>query len=121
MNGEPDIRRMKEDLALMIEAEVMDEFSAIHLSRNLMETMSVYSDGDGDFVVTIPAIRYDIGKYRAEKVVVHQPERGSYAEQVNRTGGFSRTHTGYVEKAIYEALRKWAEKYGIGFEKKERL
>lgn len=121
MNGEPDIGKMKEDLALMIEAEVMDEFSAIHLSRNLMETMSVSSDGKGDFRVVIPAIRYDIAKYRAEKVVVHQPERGSYAEHVNKTGGFSRTHGGYVEKAIYAALDKWAEKYGMGFERKERL
>lgn len=100
------------------------DFRKIHLSGNLMDTVTVEwlsSPQDhiifglieaGEFLekpvkvatVHIPAVRYDLKRYREDMVVIHHPEWGSYAQEVNITGGFSGKHIGYVENAIYKAL-----------------
>lgn len=100
------------------------DFRKIHLSGNLMDTITVEwfsSQRDhiifglvdpGEFlekpvkvaIVHIPAVRYDLKRYREDMVVIHHPEWGSYAQEVNITGGFSGKHVGYVENAIYQAL-----------------
>lgn len=100
------------------------DFRKIHLSGNLMDTVTVewFSSrldhiifglvDPGEFlekpvkvaIVHIPAVRYDLKRYREDMVVIHHPEWGSYAQEVNITGGFSGKHVGYVESAIYKAL-----------------
>lgn len=100
------------------------DFRKIHLSGNLMDTVTVewFSSrldhiifglvDPGEFlekpvkvaIVHIPAVRYDLKRYREDMVVIHHPEWGSYAQEVNITGGFSGKHVGYVENAIYQAL-----------------
>lgn len=101
------------------------DFQKIHLSGNLMDTVTVewlsspqyhfLIDGlieSGEFlekpvkvaIVHIPAVRYDLKRYREDMVIIHHPEWGSYAQEVNITGGFSGRHVGYVENAIYQAL-----------------
>lgn len=92
---------------------VKEEFRRIHLSGNLMDTLWVEKLNIGNeesisnekaVVVHIPAVRYDIRRYREEGVVVHMPEEGSYAQAVNISGGFSHSHKGYVEEAITKAI-----------------
>lgn len=111
-------------LADLIYRQVMADFEEIHLSGNLKNTMQVTRDfgKSGEwFKVTIPAVRYDIDIYRERKVVVYTPEEGSYAEDVNRKGGFSGYHRGYVEKSIYRAIALWAKALNVTIETRERI
>lgn len=100
------------------------DFQKVHLSGNLMDTVTVewlsssqyhFLNGlieTGEFlekpqkvaIIHIPAVRYDLKRYREDMVIIHHPEWGSYAQEVNITGGFSGKHKGYVENAIYQAL-----------------
>lgn len=109
-----------ERLARYIAEYLKADFKEIHLSGNLMRNITVGRDIEDNFVVRIPAIRYDIAKYLDEGVLILQPSEGSYAEEVNKRGGFSRAHTNYVERAIWKAISAWASSLGITFYAKER-
>ena len=102
---------------------VKDNFKNVYVTHNLRDTMyseevlplSYYTFELNDLTkglevakVCIPAVRYDIKRWEEDMVIVHIPEKGSYANEVNVTGGWSpkKVHTGYVENAIAEAIVK---------------
>lgn len=116
-----------------IQHDIKADFKEIHLSGNLAKTtwseevvrLHASSFWDKDFsqgkkvaVVHVPAVRYDLRKYAKEKIIEYQPERGSYAQTVNVTGGFNlmHYHRGYVEDAIINSVLKAyrSGKYGLG-------
>lgn len=111
-NGEvvPEGAVVKEDqlraLADLIAANVRANFEEIHLSGNLMDTIEVGKDF-GYYMVRIPAVRYDLAKYRATHAIVYTPEKGSYADEVDSRGGFSGRHVDYVDLSIKRALYQW--------------
>lgn len=93
------------DLANKIKKYIKQDFEETHLSGNLMENINVTLTSKG-ISIEIPAEMYDIKKFLREGVIVYTGE-GSYAEQVDEVGGFSRKHKNYVEIAIRKALREW--------------
>lgn len=112
---------MSEKIKDNVVKEINKNFSTIHLSGNLARTIwcedimrqkwttfanSDFSRGRKVAVVHIPAVRYDIAKYRKEGVIEHHPEKGSYACEVNVSGGFSRYHVGYVDNAIIKSISR---------------
>lgn len=92
-------------LAEKIKEYIKKDFAEVHLSKNLMDTISVYATEKG-FNIDIPAEIYDIDKFFKEGVIVYTGE-GSYAEAVNKEGGWSKTHVGYVEFSIKRAILDW--------------
>lgn len=101
-------------LAEKIKNKISKNFENIHLSGNLMNSIVVRRTTNG-FEIDIPAEIYDLQKWYKEKVIVYTGE-GSYAQAVDTEGGFSGTHTDYVEKAIKEAIAEWTTemKYNVG-------
>ena len=110
-----DIRKLGELIAENVKAN----FREVHLSGNLMNGISVFRQGDG-IVVEIPAVRYDIDKFRKDRVVVQRPAEGSYAEEVNQSGGFSGFHEGYVEKAVRDGIVQWCSIMGLRYKEEYR-
>lgn len=108
MITESDVRRLGE----LIAGNIRENFKEVHLSGNLMDGISVSKVGN-DISVSIPAVRYDINRFRKERVLVLRPAEGSYAEEVNETGGFSGFHVGYVEDAIRKGIIQWCSSLGI--------
>lgn len=120
MNGNEFVvmKLFRESFTKETKKNIKNDFKKIHLSGNLMDTVWVEdvrspSILECEFygtkpqkmaVIHIPAVRYDIKKYREEMVIEHHPEWGSYAQEVDVMGGFSHKHVGYVERAIYKAL-----------------
>ena len=97
-------------LAQKIEANIKKEFEYIHFTGNLMETIQITPSENG-FYIDIPADMYDIKTWFEKGIIVYTGE-GSYAEAVNQQGGFSRTHTGYVEYAIKKAINEFLKEKG---------
>lgn len=94
-------------------AEVFrEEFRAVHLSGQLLRSIKVEADGNGNYRVEIPPQIYDIAKFRKSGVIV-PTSQNSYALKVNVTGGFSGTHKNYVEKAIMTAFVRWQIANGL--------
>lgn len=93
-------------LADLIAGNVRADFEEIHLSGNLMDTIEVGKDF-GYYMVRIPAVRYDLAKYRETRAIVYTPEKGSYADAVDASGGFSGMHKGYVELSVMRAIYQW--------------
>lgn len=104
-------KELKHELALMIKNEIEEEFKNIHLSRNLMETIEI-EETDSGYDVVIPAYIYDIETWYKHGIVAYTSGK-SYASQVDKTGGFSGKHKGYVERCIKRALDKWMAKNNI--------
>ena len=99
------------DLALKIQKYIKKEFEYIHFTGNLMDTIQIISSEKG-FYIDIPADMYDIQTWFQKGIIVYTGE-GSYAEAVNQQGGFSRTHTGYVEYAIKKAIDEFLKEKGL--------
>lgn len=99
------------DLARKIEANLKKEFELVHLSGNLMNTIQIIPSENG-FYVDIPADMYDLQTWFDKGVIVYTGD-GSYAEEVNKVGGFSKTHTGYVEYAIKTAINEFLKEKGL--------
>lgn len=83
-----------------------EEFKAVHLSGQLMRSIKVEADGDGNYRVEIPPQIYDIAKFRKSGVVI-PTSQDSYALKLNVTGGFSGTHKDYIERAIFATFVRW--------------
>ena len=98
-------QKQLQDLAEKIKKYIKKDFEETHLSGNLMENIYVTLTDKG-IDIEIPAEMYDINKFLKEGVVVYTGE-GSYAEQVDEIGGFSKKHKNYVEIAIRKALKEW--------------
>lgn len=107
---------MLEKLALYLVDALQGDFRQVYLSGNLRDTIYVTKGKSGSIKVHIPAEAYDLNKYRAEHAFVSRPDLGSYAELVNKTGGLSGKHVGYVESAINMAVSRWLSYYKIGAE-----
>ena len=92
-------------LAEKIKEKIRNDFKEVHLSQNLMNTISISSTPTG-FLIDIPAEIYDLAKYYKEGVIVYTGA-GSYAEDVDINGGFSGKHKDYIERAILESVNEW--------------
>lgn len=92
--------------------EIKKDFATIHLSGNLMETITSYKLSENEAIIEIPAPRYDIDTFLRTQTIVYTGD-GSYAEEVNEMGGFSKTHKGYVERAIMLAIMQIASIYKV--------
>lgn len=84
---------------------IQENFAVIRLSGNLVNTMQVSQVGANEVQVHIPAKCYDIKLFKEKGVIVYggNAGHGSYAEKVNYTGGFSKTHKNYVNIALLKA------------------
>lgn len=116
---------MKQRLAELIVDAIKNDFEYVHLSGNLMDTIEVYSDfytytdpktgktiNQEKIYVDIPAPTYDRKLFYKTGAVVYNG-KGSYASTVNRTGGFSKKHKDYAERAIQVAISIWLKEYGL--------
>lgn len=104
--------QMKLDLAELIVQSLQKEFEIVHYTGNLMNTIKIIETENG-VAVEIPAERYLFSAYRKKGVIVPYGFGGSYASKIDKTGGFSGKHKGYVEKCINEAITKWMFKHQI--------
>ena len=102
---------MKKRLAELIVERIKANFQNKFISQNLINTISIYETENG-WAVDIPAECYDITEFNKKGVVVYNG-KGSYAQAVNKSGGFSKSHKNYVEKAINEAIAIWKNEQGI--------
>lgn len=97
------IEKLPSQLAENIKRKIAKDFSKVYLTHNLVDTMNVEARAN-QATLHIPAIRYDFKEWNKNKVVVHHLEWGSYANQVNITGGFSTFHKNYIDYAIEEVI-----------------
>lgn len=102
---------MKQRLAELIVEKIRANFQDKFISQNLINTINVYQTDNG-WAIDIPAECYDISLYNKKGVIV-KTGKGSYAQSVDKKGGFSGTHKNYVEKAIDEAIDIWKNEQGI--------
>lgn len=99
-------------LADIIVKNIREEFQEKHLSGNLADTIRVekYNGSDGiGYDVVIPAETYDIKEFSKTGKIVYT-YNGSYASQVDVTGGFSKEHKDYINRCIDKSVREWLAK-----------
>lgn len=101
----------KRALADMIVENIRKEFANVHLSFNLVNTI-VIEEHDGDIRIRIPAQIYDVLLYK-RKGVLSYTGSGSYANEVDISGGFSGKHKHYVDNCINNAIKQWMAFYRI--------
>jgi hypothetical protein len=101
------------ELAKFIADEIRADFEIVFLSGNLRDTIYLEKLSNG-FKIVVDAERYDIAQYTDKKVIVYTGE-GSYASEVDETGGFSyqRVHKNYISRAIQSGIDKWMKKNGF--------
>ena len=99
------------ELGEMIRKEIEKDFENVHLTGNLAKTIEVKYDNEKVWV-EIPADMYDLGLYLKNKVI-NFLGKGSYAQEVNKKGGLSKKHSGYVERAISNSIDMWVNKNNI--------
>lgn len=92
-------------LAELVQKYIKEDFEAVHLSGNLMETIKINRTATS-IEIEVPAERYDIKRFNKEGVIVYTGN-GSYAQAVDIWGGFSKTHKNYIEDAIKQAVQEW--------------
>ena len=105
-----DWTKSKRRLAEIIVKNLKSEFSSVHLSGNLASTIKISSYKDGSesgYEIEIPAQTYDIGRFKNRGVIVYTG-KGSYANEVDLSGGFSGKHKDYVERCIQRSISEWA-------------
>ena len=66
---------------------IMKDFKDLHLSGNLMDTLTVEREGLNKVTIRIPAQVYDMYKYVKDKVIVYT-NQGSYASKLNEEGSY---------------------------------
>lgn len=102
--------RDKIELANCIADAIKKEFDKVHFSYNLVRTMKIEIDGD-NVSIDIPAMKFNIKQYKLNRVIKYY-YRGSYANLINYTGGFSGRHVDYVQRCIEEGISKWLAQKG---------
>ena len=102
---------MKKKLALLIQEKIKQDFESVHLTGNLMNSIHIEQSGDS-ILINVDAPTYDISRFKKEGVIVYNG-LGSYAQEVDDTGGFSGKHKDYIERAINDAINDWMSFYGI--------
>lgn len=103
--------KMKQDLAVLIVKHIKNNFATVYLSQNLIKTINISKTKEG-WAIDIPAEIYDINLYKKKGVIVHT-HNGSYASEVDKTGGYSGTHVDYVNKSISAAINEWLLFYNL--------
>lgn len=109
-----------QSLANMVAEAVKDDFRRVHLSGNLMDTITVQKTEDG-YRIEIPAQVYDMKLYQTRKVIVYKA--GSYASRLNDQGSeffdyvhwrwvMPRNHVGYADRAVHEGAEIWGQMNG---------
>ena len=99
------------ELAKCIEEAFKEEFKNVHLAKNLVNTMKIEVTDTG-IVIDIPAMKYNMKKFK-ETGIVKYYYRGSYAQQINVTGGLSGKHVDYVEECIKKGIENWMAQKGV--------
>lgn len=99
---------MKKILAQLIIDNIKENFKVKHITLNLVNTIQIQFNEDGNFIIDIPAEIYDLKLWNEKKAIVYTGT-GSYANLVNKKGGFSGTHKNYVETAIDKAISQWLQ------------
>lgn len=102
---EPKTKPYCDLLKYYIVEQLKYEFAEIFLSHNLIDTMEIKEINEG-YIIDIPAEVYDIDIYRNKKVIVYTGE-GSYADEVDISGGFSGLHKNYVDRAVSKSIKTW--------------
>lgn len=97
--------QMKERLAQLIVAKISENFSQKYITHNLIDNINITVRKE-NVIIEIPAQMYSFAEWNRNRVIVPYG-KGSYANLVNKTGGFSGTHKNYVEQAIDDALKIW--------------
>lgn len=90
-------------LANLIKEEIEAEFEYLHLTHNLVDTMKIIPSENG-YYIDIPADMYDINAWYEKGLILYTGE-GSYAQEVNISGGFSTKHKGFIEDCIKSAIQ----------------
>lgn len=101
------------NLAKTIYSEIENPINAFYIYENV----SVWAPPSKLIAIHVPAVRYDLDKWYKDHVVVHTPEKGSYAQEVDIKGGFSGLHRGYVEQAIISSILPSIKSAGYGMSK----
>lgn len=107
-----NIQTLKRSLANILADQFRLEFQSIHLSGQLLRSINVSTDEEGNYQVEIPAKIYDVGFYRKYGIIKHTSQ-DSYAIDVNLTGGFSGMHKDYLAHCLNRAIMAWASTNGI--------
>lgn len=94
-----------QNLANKIVEKIKEDFEVYHISKNLINTIKITQTSRG-IDIDIPAEIYDLQRWYKDRVIVYNGQ-GSYAQEVDEQGGFSGTHTNYVEDAIKSAIKEW--------------
>ena len=97
------------------------EFADKHLSKNLINTISVEKLGD-EIKINIPAQTYNMLEYQTRGVIIHTTN-GSYASKLDEEGssfmiypngtrkGGRRispgNHKGYIDEVIGKSIQEW--------------
>lgn len=95
-----ELNEIADEIASGIVKRVQMDFEAVHLTGNLAATTTASRVSPNEVKVSIPAVRYNLSAFKKLGVIEYQPEKGSYASTVNRTGGYSKTHTNYVTYSV---------------------
>lgn len=101
----------KQKLASIIQKNLQEEFKTVHFSKNLMNTIKVSKNSEGNWEVDIPADLYNLKQFKKKGVII-KTYKGSYAERINQTGGFSGKHKGYIETIIAKSVKEWLAAIG---------
>ncbi|WP_281512134.1 hypothetical protein [Mammaliicoccus vitulinus] len=99
-------KELKKDLANRIAEKIKHEFSIIHFSGNLADTINIYETQEG-WAIEIPAEMYDIDLYAKTGRIQYLNNGLSYANDVNTSGGFSQKHKNYINRCINKAIEEW--------------
>ena len=102
---------LKERLAMIIKKNLKAEFENVHFSKNLMNTIKVSKNSDGNWEVDIPADLYNLKQFKKKGLII-KTYKGSYAERINQTGGFAGKHKGYIETIIAKSVKEWLASMG---------
>lgn len=101
----------KARLANLIADNIRKDFNVVHVSGNLMNTISVYQTETG-WAVDIPAQVYDINYYKLWGAIIPKAD-ASYAQEVDESGGYSGLHKDYIERSIYKSIQQWLLENGF--------
>lgn len=104
-------QQMLQDLANEIQANLKADFKKVFLSGNLRDTIRIVNTGNA-VQIEIPAEMYDVNQFMQNQVIVFTGQ-GSYASEVDITGGFSGKHKNYVQRAINKAINVWLKKHNL--------
>ena len=115
--GEKELQKLAE----IIIKNLKEEFSVKHLSKNLVNTITVEMASD-EIKIHIPAQTYNMLLYQSKGVVVHT-SHGSYASKLDEEGSSfmdypngerkgskrisPRNHKGYIDKVINMSIHEW--------------